>query len=66
MDQNEKNVTFTVSLNEWEALVYAQFLKRVCLSDYQIRAANDDEAYTMMYAGEKVREALAEKGFAPR
>jgi hypothetical protein len=47
-------------------MAYAQLLKRVCLSDYQMRAVSDDEAYTMMYAGEKVREALAEKGFAPR
>jgi hypothetical protein len=61
-----EEVIITVEMTKDEAYAYAQFLKRVCLSDYQIRAVDKDEAYEMMVAGEKIRRALAEKGFAPR
>jgi len=61
-----KIITLNVELNEWQALCYAQFLKRVGYNDYRSNAVNDDEAYTMIDAGEKIRDALAEKGFAPR
>jgi hypothetical protein len=61
-----KTITINVELNEWQALVFAQFLKRVGFNDYRSNAADDDEAYTMIDAGEKIRDALAEQGFAPR
>jgi hypothetical protein len=56
------NVTFTAA----EAWQYAQFLKRVGLGDYQEKAMAQDEAYTMVAAGEKIREALRERGYSPR
>lgn len=61
-----EKVIITVEMTREEAYVYAQFLKRVCFSDYRIRAKDEDEAYSMMNAGEKIREGLAKKGFAPR
>jgi hypothetical protein len=61
-----KEVTIAVTLTDSEASQYAQFLKRVCFSDYRASATTDGEAYTMVYAGEKIREALRKLGYAPR
>jgi hypothetical protein len=61
-----KEVAITVTLTDLEARQYAQFLKRVCFSHYRESAANDGEAYTMVHAGEKIRDALREMGYAPR
>jgi hypothetical protein len=61
-----KAVTITVTLDDAAAWQYAQFLKRVCLGDYEQRATSQNEAYTMLDAGEKIREALREQGYAPR
>jgi hypothetical protein len=59
-------VEITVVLTETEAWEFAQFLKRVCFSDYRGHATSDDEAYHMVDAGERIRRALAEQGYAPR
>ncbi len=48
------------------AWAFAEFLKRAGYSDYRALAANEQEAFDMRNAGEKVRTALAEKGIAPR
>lgn len=48
------------------AWAFAEFLKRAGYSDYRALAANEQEAFDMQEAGEKVRAALAEKGIAPR
>jgi hypothetical protein len=61
-----KDVTIAVTLTDAEAWQYAQFLKRVCFSDYEQRAHTEDEARTMVNGGEKIREALREQGYAPR
>jgi hypothetical protein len=61
-----KYVTISVDLDEEQAWAYAQFLKRVCFNDYRSNAVNDSETRIMIDAGEKIRTALAEKGFAPR
>lgn len=61
-----KDITINVTLTDEEAWQYAQFLKRVCFRDYQDRASNEGEAYTMVKAGEKIREALRDRGYAPR
>ncbi len=63
---NDKVVTITVELSDVEAWQLAQFCKRSCFQDYREHALNNDEAYAMIYAMGKVREALAEKGYAPR
>ncbi len=71
---NEKNgntltnepVTITVELSSEEALAFAEFLKRAGFTDYRSNAFNDDEAYLMLWAGNKIQKALAERGIAPR
>lgn len=57
-------VKVVVELSKTQA--WAQFLKRVDLDTYQEWAADRDEAYQMLDAGEKVRRAFAEAGYAPR
>lgn len=61
-----KEITIIATLNESQAWLYAQFLKRATFDTYRDRAMNDDEAYVMINAGERIRDALIEKGFAPR
>jgi hypothetical protein len=61
-----KTVEIQVTLTDEQAWEYAQFLKRVCFSDYRGHATSDEEAYQMVNAGERIRRALAEQGYAPR
>ena len=61
-----KEITVTAVLTGDEALALAQFLKRARLDSYQALAQTDDEAYQMQQAGEKIRQALASQGYAPR
>jgi len=63
---NPKEITITVTFNESQAWLYAQLLKRITFTDYRARAMNDEQAYVMIDAGELIRDALREKGFAPR
>jgi hypothetical protein len=60
------SVQITVILTDAQAWEFAQFLKRACFSDYRGHATSDDEAYYMIDAGEQIRRALAEQGYAPR
>lgn len=59
-------ITITATLTEAQAFAFAQFLKRVGLDDYRGLSVDQNEAYTMLDAGEALRKALAEKGYAPR
>ena len=61
-----KTVEIQVTLTDAQAWEFAQFLKRVCFSEYRSNATSDEEAYLMRDAGEQIRRALAEKGYAPR
>lgn len=61
-----KRARLVVELTADEAWDYAQFLKRVCYLDYRENAVDVEEAYRMLAVGEKIREALAQLGFAPR
>lgn len=61
-----ETVEITITLTDAQAWEYAQFLKRVCFSDYRGHATSDEEAYHMVNAGERIRRALAEHGYAPR
>lgn len=61
-----KYVAVNVELTDAQANAFAQFLKRVGLSDYRPLAVDNDEAYVMLTAGEAVRAALREVGYAPR
>jgi hypothetical protein len=62
----EHIVEITVKLTDAEAWQFAQFLKRACFSDYRSHATSEAEAYQMIDAGEHIRGALAEQGYAPR
>lgn len=62
METVEITVTFTAE----QAWQFAQFLKRVSFREYRNNATCDDEAYLMRDAGELIRSALAEQGYAPR
>ena len=61
-----KTVRIDTTLTDAEAWEFAQFLERVCFSDYRAHATSEAEAYRMDEAGERIREALAEAGCAPR
>ncbi len=62
----DRTVHLAFDLPADEALALAQFLKRVGLDDYSRLAVDRDEAWTMLEAGERVRKALADAGYAPR
>ncbi len=62
----QDQVTITATLTDGQALALAQFLKRVGLDTYTGLAVDRDEAYVMLDAGELLRKALAEQGYAPR
>jgi hypothetical protein len=65
---DEPPVRFSVELPFDEALAFAQFLKRAGHSDYLRFAMQSDneEAHRMLEAANKLREALAAIGIAPR
>lgn len=55
-----------VQFFDQEAWDLAQFLKRVGYSDFRGNAVDDEEAYRMLAAAEKVRKNLVAIGYAPR
>lgn len=55
-----------IELSDAQAWAFAQFVKRAGLSDYRALAVDQDEAATMLCAGEAIRKALAEAGWSPR
>ena len=61
-----ETVEITVTLTAGQAWQFAQFLKRVSFREYRTNATCEDEAYLMRDAGEIIRSALAEQGYAPR
>ena len=61
-----KTVELHITLTEAQAWELAQFLKRVSFGEYRNNATSDAEAYHMRDAGEVIRRALAEQGYAPR
>ena len=55
-----------IETTENEARSFAQFLKRAGWTHYRSLAVDDGEAYDMQAVAERLREALASSGFAPR
>ncbi|ECN1145814.1 hypothetical protein YS10_07120 [Salmonella enterica subsp. enterica serovar Infantis] len=53
-------------LDDKEALALAQFVKRLTWSDLRGCAVDDDEAYVIKDAVDKLQRAMAEEGFSPR
>jgi len=62
----EDDVVVTVVLTPMQAFQFAQFLKRSTFNQYLENATSEDEAYVQIEAGNRIRQALAEKGYAPR
>ncbi len=62
----QRTPVITVILSTHQAWAYAQFLKRVGLNDYKALAADLDEAYLMLAAGQAIREELRQAGYEPR
>lgn len=61
-----KEVNFSVVLEDSEAWVVAQFLKRVGWTEMRGNAESEEEAYLIRAGLDKVRTALADAGCAPR
>lgn len=60
------SVTVTLELTPQEALALAQFVKRVGWSEFRQNAVDDDEAYVIRDAVDRVASGLAQVGYAPR
>lgn len=61
-----EQIILNLALSEQDAWDLAQFLKRLCWRDIVGCAADQEEAYRMRDALEKLRKALADEGVAPR
>ena len=66
MARDEAPIQMEFELAAAEAWDLAQFLKRVGWREFRENAIDDDEATRMRDAANRVRKALAEKGFALR
>lgn len=66
MTNDMKSLRLTVELTDDQAWQFAHFLKRVGYTDYRNLSTSDSEAHSMLEAGEVVRQALTEAGYAPR
>ena len=62
--RNPVKVTF--ELSQPEALALAQFVKRSLFQTYREFSADEEEAYLMLAAVERLRQGLADEGFSPR
>lgn len=60
------SVTVTLELTPQEALALAQFVKRVGWSEFRQNAVDDDEAYVIRHAVDRVAAGLAQVGYSPR
>jgi hypothetical protein len=58
-----KTVAIQVTLTEAQAWEFAQFLKRICFSEYRSNATSDEEASLMRDAGDQIRRALTACAF---
>ena len=64
--QTVPSITITVTLSDAQADAFAQFLKRVGLSNFAALAVGQEEAYRMLSAAAAIRQELAHAGYAPR
>ena len=64
--RGEQTLHLDLALGEQNAWDLAQFLKRAGFSEFRACAVDQDEAYRMIAAADKVRRALADAGVDPR
>ena len=62
----EELVTVAVELQPAQAWALAQLVKRIGWADCRSWAEDDTQTRLMIQATERVRQALAEAGYAPR
>ena len=62
----EHVVTVHVELNVAQAWALAQLVKRIGWADCRSLAEDETQTRLMIQATERVRQALAEAGYAPR
>ena len=62
----EDLVTVRVELNAEQAWALAQLVKRIGWADCRSLAEHEAQTRLMIQATERVRQALAEAGYAPR
>lgn len=58
--------TITIELEQDAAEALAQFVKRIGFTECRTLAASENEAYLMQHGLLRIRDALAEIGYAPR
>jgi len=67
MDSERSNISLElVDITGAQVLALAQFVKRLHFDDLESHAVNEEEAYRMRDAIEKLQDALAVSGYAPR
>lgn len=59
-------MVLSVELTDEQAEALAQFVKRVGWSEMRQLAVDDNEANVIRFAVDRVQQALAVEGFAPR
>lgn len=66
MTAKQDEIGLKVPLSDQEAWDLAQFLKRVGYAEFRSNAVDDEEAYRMQSAAEKIKSSLAAIGYSPR
>lgn len=66
MTSQPSEIFFMIQLSDQEAWDLAQFLKRTGFADFRSHAVDDEEAYRMQSAAEKVKSNLVAMGYDPR
>lgn len=61
----QEETVITVRLNNEQALVLAQFVKRLTWTKCQNKAVDEEEAYTIRAAVDILQQALQDAGYAP-
>ena len=64
MHENKKWITIAVTLPEPEAWAMDQFLKRLTFEDYLRHAVDKEDAWLIVDAAKKMREALEGAGIS--
>jgi hypothetical protein len=59
------DIELKASLTEGEAMALVELVKRIGFSYVRSKSVDDEEAYLMLRACEKVRAGLAEAGYSP-
>ena len=65
-EDNTENVEAHVRLSPAQAWALAQLVKRMGYRECRGLAEDEDQAWLMLIGAERLRQALAEAGYAPR